>query len=208
MTRTTQKTDDPIELLAAAYKQLEFDQGALLSAARQPQVETRSDWLDTGDWQSLAAQVGAEKIFFVDRDPVIVFAKTEDGSPGVLKKLYERVWCMSRPQLLFLASPGQLTVFDLTKSPPKPDEQLDAHDRLIERATSIAEVQSKLGAYNRERVETGAVFGEDRFRNSANRADRALIRDLKTVRHQLTTLPLARGVKRPELRHFHSLSDG
>ena len=80
-----------------------------------------------------------------------------------------------------------------------------AHDRLIERATSIAEVQSKLGAYNRERVETGAVFGEDRFRNSANRADRALIRDLKTVRHQLTTLPLTRGVKRPDLRHFHSL---
>ena len=205
MVNTTQKTDSPVELLAAAYKQLEFDQGVLLSAARQPQAETRNDWLDTGDWQSLAAQVGAEKIFFVDRDPVIVFAKTENGSPDVLKKLYERVWCMSRPQLLFLASPGQLTVFDLTKSPPRPDEQLDSHDRLIERATSIAEVQSKLGAYNRERIETGAVFGEDRFRNSANRADRALIRDLKTVRHQLTTLPLTRGAKRPELRHFHSL---
>ena len=158
MVNTTQKTDSPVELLAAAYKQLEFDQGVLLSAARQPQAETRNDWLDTGDWQSLAAQVGAEKIFFVDRDPVIVFAKTENGSPDVLKKLYERVWCMSRPQLLFLASPGQLTVFDLTKSPPRPDEQLDGHDRLIERATSIAEVQSKLGAYNRERVETGAVF--------------------------------------------------
>jgi N-6 DNA Methylase len=201
----TDSPESPVVFLNTAYKQLEFDQGRLLSAERHPQPGTQEDWLDTGDWQSLAAQVGAEKVFFVDRDPVVVFAKVEDGSPDILKKFYERVWCMSRPQLLFLASPGQLTVFDLTKPPPRADEQLDSHDRLIERATSIAEVQSKLGTYNRERIETGSVFGENRFRNSANRADRALIRDLKTVRHQLTTFPLTRGLKRPELRHLHSL---
>jgi hypothetical protein len=205
MVKLTKILDSPVELLQAAYKQLEFDQGTLLSAVSHPQSEMRNDWLDTGDWQSLAAQVGAEKIFFVDRDPVVVFAKVEDSSPNVLKKLYERVWCMSRPQLLFLASPGQLTVFDLTKAPPRLNETLDSHDRLIERATSIAEVQSKLGAYNRERIETGAVFGEDRFRNSLNRADRALIRDLKAVRRQLATTTLGHGTKRPELKHLHSL---
>jgi type I restriction-modification system DNA methylase subunit len=201
----TDSPQSPVELLNAAYEQLEFDQGALLSAVRNPQPETQNDWLDRGDWQSLAAQVGADKIFFVDRDPVIVFAKTENGSPEVLRKLYEQVWCMSRPQLLFLASPGQLTVFDLTKPPPRPDEALDGRDRLIKTVTSIAEVQSKLGDYHRERIETGAVFGEDRFRNSLNRADRALIRDLKTVRRQLAATSLKHGAKRPSLGHFHSL---
>ena len=100
---TTNNLDSPTDLLATAYKQLAFDQGALLSATRRPQSGASEDWLDRGDWQSLAAQVGAETIFFVDRDPVIVFAKVEDRSQEVLRKLYERIWCMSRPQLLFVA---------------------------------------------------------------------------------------------------------
>jgi hypothetical protein len=205
MSETLNNPESPVELLKTAYSQLEFDRGALLPATRQPQSGAPGDWLDRGDWQSLAAQVGAEKIFFVDRDPVIVFAKVESSSQEDFRKLYERIWCMSRPQLLFLASPGQLDVFDLTKQPPRPDESLNSHNRLIETARSVGEVQSKLAAYHRECVETGAVFGDDRFRNSANRADRALIRDLKTVRQQLATLAVPRGVKRPELRHLHSL---
>lgn len=169
MTTYVSKTQEtPAELLGAAYKHLEFDQGALLAATHEPQSAALENWLDAGDWQSLAAQVGAEKIFFVGRDPVVVFAKSDDGSPDLLRKLYEQVWCMSRPQLLFLASPGQLVVYDLTKPPPTPYEALDSDDRLVGIARSMAEVQSKLAAYHRERIETGAVFGEDRFRDSVN----------------------------------------
>lgn len=204
MIETANNLVSPDDLLKAAYSQLEFDRGALLPATRQPQSGDAGDWLDRGDWQSLAAQVGAEKLFFVDRDPVIVFAKSGTDSPEDFRKLYERIWCMSRPQLLFLASPGQLDVFDLTKAPPRLDESLSNDDRLIQTASSIAEVQSKLAAFHRERVETGAVFGDERFRNSANRADRALIRDLKVVRHQLAAIAADR-VAKPELRHLHSL---
>jgi hypothetical protein len=193
------------DLLAAAYEQLGYDQGELLPAMAEPQPSTLKDWVDRGDWQTLAAQVGAESIFFVDRDPVVVFARAQDSSPAGLRMLYERVWCMSRPQLLFLASSGQLSVFDLTKPPPKPEESIGDRGRLISVATSIAEVQSKLGDYHRERIETGIVFGDERFANSANRSDRALIRDLKTVREQLTAVVIHRGSKRPELRHLHSL---
>jgi hypothetical protein len=193
------------KLLAAAYEQLGFDQGALLAAMSAPQGEALRDWVDRGDWQTLAAQVGAERIFFVDQEPVVVFAKSEDNTPAVLRALYERIWCMSRPQLLFLASPGQLSVFDLTKPPPRPDEPLSDRSRLLMIATSILEVQSKLSDYHRERIETGVVFGDQRFSNSANRSDRALIRDLKTVREQLATVPGHRGTKRPELSHLHSL---
>src|SRR6185437_15778178 len=199
-------TDNPssaADLLDAAYRQLEFDQGALLSAARTPQPTGLEDWIDRGDWQLLAAQVGAESLFFVDRDPVIVFAKAEDDAEGALRVLYEQIWCMSRPQLLFLATPGQLSAFDLTKPPPRPQENIGDRDRLIAVATSYAEVQSKLSTYHRERIETGATFSDDRFRESLNRADRALIRDLKTVRQQLAAVPSGR--KPPELRHLHSL---
>lgn len=197
--------DSPADFLAAAYTQLAFNRGALVNAASAPQADVRDEWLEKGDWQHLAAEVGAESIFFVDRDPVVVFAKAEDGSPEFLKKLYEHIWCMSRPQLLFLASPGELMLLDLTKPPPRSNETLDGRDRVINRVTSVAEVQTKLAAYHRERIETGAVFGDDRFRDSVSRADRALIRDLKTVRQQLAAISAPRGTKRPELRHLHSL---
>lgn len=196
--------DSPADFLAAAYKQLEFDRGALLTAIRAPQADTGNEWLEKGDWQYLAAEVGAESIFFVDRDPVVVFAKAENPSGEVLGKLYGRIWCMSRPQLLFLATPGELMLLDLTKPPPRANEDLEGRDRLIDRVRSITEVQSKLAAYHRERIETGAVFGEDRFRKSLTRADRALIRDLKTVRQQLAAVTVS-GRKRPELSHLHAL---
>ena len=203
MITTTDNPDSAADLLDAAYQQLEFDQGSLLSAAPVPQLGKIEEWVDRGDWQQLAAQVGAESIFFVDHDPVVVFAKSVDTTPGALRMLYERIWCMARPQLLFLATPGELSAFDLTKPPPKPHEAIADRDRLIAVANSVADVQWKLGAYHREHIETGAVFGEDRFRDSLNRSDRALIRDLKTVRQQLTAVPGES--KLPELRHLHSL---
>ena len=203
MITTNDTPDSAADLLDAAYQQLEFDQGSLLSAARVPQLDTIAEWVDRSDWQQLAAQVGAESIFFVDRDPVVVFAKSVDTEQGALRMLYERIWCMARPQLLFLATPGELSVFDLTKPPPKPHEEIADRDRLIAVANSVADVQSKLGAYHREHIETGSAFGEDRFRDSLNRSDRALIRDLKTVRQQLTAV--ASESKVPELRHLHSL---
>lgn len=191
------------DLLDAAYEQLDFDQGSLLSAATVPQLDTIDEWIDRGDWQQLTAQVGAERIFFVDRDPVVVFAKSIDTTPDALRRLYERIWCMARPQLLFLATPGELSAFDLTKPPPKPRETIADRDRLIAVARSVGDVQSKLGAFHREHIETGAVFGEDRFRDSFNRSDRTLIRDLKTVRRQLTAV--VSESTPPQLSHLHSL---
>ena len=49
--------DSAVELLQAAYQQLAFDQGKLLSAVRQPEAGAAGDWLDKGDWQTLAAQL-------------------------------------------------------------------------------------------------------------------------------------------------------
>ncbi|MGI9322112.1 MAG: HsdM family class I SAM-dependent methyltransferase, partial [Pseudomonadales bacterium] len=193
------------QMLAEAYRGLEFDQGRLWkveprSAQRQINLE---DWIELGDWKELADKVGAESIFFVDRDPVVVFAKEENADESAQRELYKRIWCMSRPQLLFLATPGQLSVFDLTKPPPKSDEDIGDDERLIAVANSINEVQSTLKDYYCKRVETGTVFGDERFSNSMNRADHALIRDLRTVKQQLEAVT-AKKVS-SKIKYLHSL---
>lgn len=193
-------TATPAELLAAAYSQLEFEHGSLFEAARKPADAAAKQWLEKGDWLALADEVGAEKIFFVDQNPVIVFAAVSGGKEEDFRRLYNRVWCMARPQLLFLARPGELAVYDLARPPLKPGEAPDALDQV----TTAAAVQTQLAAYHREKIETGALFGDTRFGTGVHRSDRALIRDLKVVRHELMAVK-ARDGKRPKLPHLHSL---
>jgi type I restriction-modification system DNA methylase subunit len=173
-------------LLNAAILGLGFSEGQLLSADRQMSDVTRGDWIEKGDWLSLAKFVGAEKIFFIEQNPVIVFARADTNDLPSLRELYNRIWCMARPQLLFLARPGELSVYDLSKPPVAADETLDAQDRLIsETVRTIANVQSQLRAFRREEIETGSFFEASGFAPGGNRADKALIRDLRIVRQQL-----------------------
>ena len=152
------------DLLEAAYRQLEFDQGALLSAARAPQSAAMEDWIDRGDWQSLAAQVGAERIFFVDRDPVVVFAKTEDRSH---KRFCGRSTNASGawPVLSFcsLRVPGQLSVFDLTKPPPKPDESSRPRSSDRRCDLDLPRCNQSSAPITGSAWKRASVFGEDRF---------------------------------------------
>ena len=193
------------QFLDATYSQLEFDRGALLPADKHPKKGSDS-WQEKGDWQALAAQVGAEKVFFVGENPVVIFAALENRGESTLRKFYQRVWCMARPPLLFLARPGELSVYDLSKSPPRGDESSDSHDRLIKRITQIAEVQTELLKFHREQIETGAVFGEERFGQNLDRADRALIRDLKIVRNGLSAVTSGKpGPWKEKLSNMHAL---
>ena len=116
-------------LLEVAYEQLGFALGSLLPASKQPAKDTEDDWLEKGDWLALAKDVGAEKVFFVGHNPVAVFARCADGATDALRRLYNRVWCMARPQLLFLARAGELAVYDLAKPPIKPGEPAAAQNR-------------------------------------------------------------------------------
>jgi hypothetical protein len=186
-------------LLNAAIISLGFDQGQLFSADKQPTDETRDEWVEKGDWLSLANFVGAEKLFFVDQNPVIVFARADTTDLVLLRKLYNRIWCMARPQLLFLARPGELSVYDLSKPPIAADESIDAQERQIsETVRTAAEVQTRLAAFRREEIETGRLFEMPSLKGGTSRADRALIRDLRIVRQQL----LNKGL---EAKYAHSL---
>lgn len=197
------------ELLDAVYTQLEFDRGVLFPALIEPKEEiiSPSDWIEKGDWLKLAADVGAEKILFIGGNPVVVFAKLGNKGDQTFRKLYHRIWSMARPPLLFLARPGELAVYDLAKPPPKKSEKPDDNNRRISEVVSVlAEVQTALHEFHRERIETGAVFGDQRFGDNRNRADRALIRDLKIVREELAAVSAkGQGTRRPTTSQLHAL---
>lgn len=184
--------DSSRELLDAAYSQLGYVDGELLSASADPTDKTSPVWVEKGDWLALAKKVGAEKIFFVDNYPVIVFAEQSSPDQTEWLRWFNSVWCMARPQLLFLAREGELVVFNLTKRPARKGEQRDSNERLLRVVEAVAEVQEKLALYRRDLVESGLLFEDKRF-GSDDRADRALIRDLGRVRRALIDDGLAPG---------------
>jgi hypothetical protein len=177
-------------LLDAAYTELGYEGGALRTASSSPKSDSESDWIEKGDWLALAEKVGAEKVFFVNEYPVIVFAEQKSSDASAWLSHFNSAWCMARPQLLFLARDGELAVLDLTKPPARAGEARDGNGRLLEIVEAASQVQAKLHKYRREQVESGRLFEEERF-GPNDRADRALIRDLGKVRKALLDNDLA-----------------
>lgn len=184
--------DSSRDLLNAAYSQLGYDNGELLSASAEPTDKTSPVWVEKGDWLALAKRVEAEKVFFVDNYPVIIFAEQKSPEQAEWLGWFNSVWCMARPQLLFLAREGELVVFNLTKPPARKGETRDSNERLLRTVEAAVEVQQKLADYRREQVESGLLFADNHF-GSDDRADRALIRDLGRVRRALIDDGLAPG---------------
>jgi hypothetical protein len=193
----TKDPNVPTDLLQAVYDQLDFAAGNLLDATEQPSEKTSKEWVNVGGWLSLAGKVGAEKVFFVDNNPVIVFARLDHNVSGNersnrLHEFFNDIWCMARPQLLFLASPGELSVYDLSRAPVKQNEKLSDHQRRLSIIKTVVEIQTKLQKYNRAQIETGRLFEEEHFGRPTFRADESLIRDLKTVRTALINSGLSK----------------
>ena len=107
-------------LLDAAYSDLGYAEGDLLGAVDSPSGITPEDWIDKGEWLTLAKSIEAEKIFFVNNNPVIVFATADSGNQ---QDKFRQIWNMARPPLLFLASPGELTVYNLNRGPAKDNKE-------------------------------------------------------------------------------------
>ena len=168
----------------AVYLRLGFAEGDLHDAADRPTDGSDSNWVEKGDWLALAKKVGAEKVFFVNNYPVIVFAEQPPGDAAGWMRYFNSIWCMARPQMLFLAREGELSVYNLTMSPARKSEDRYRSERLLAAVRATADVQDKLSNYRRDQVESGRLFEDRRF-GSGDRADRALIRDLGKVRKEL-----------------------
>ena len=172
--------------LEKVYSDLDFQSGKLFSVADTPNCHHKNVWLEKGEWLAAAKLANAEKIFFVGNNPVAVFA--ECGADHTEKhKAFNRIWSLARPRLLFLASPGEITVYDLAQKPFDFSEKSKCKNKLKILAIlhDTERVAQKLQDFHRDNIESGRVFEKGRFGDLKNRADKSLIRDLKTVRREL-----------------------
>ncbi len=176
---------NPPNLLAVACKSLGLVDGCLLPATATPTPENSDEWTDKGDWLKLANSLDAQSVFFVENEPVLILANLPEGTEEA--EFFNRIWCMARPQILFLAREGELAVYKLSAPPVGKGEKVRSDVRLLELARSVADISDKLADFRRESIESGNLLGEERFGTGYFRADRALVHDLKIVRNQLTT---------------------
>ncbi len=192
-----------MENLETLCTELDFVSGDLLPAADNPSLcPKQRDWLEKGEWLAAAKRAGVEKIFFVENNPVAVFAKCGTDELSEKVKVFNRAWCLARPRLLFLASPGEITVYDLAQKPVAEENQDEWKDlKNLALLHDIKRVSEDLHQFHRDNVESGRIFGDERFGDLKNRADKALISDLKTVRREL----IDAGLSGKKVRFAHAL---
>lgn len=188
--------------LDVLYEELDYKSGELFPVTDDPSHCLNStDWLDKGEWLSAAKRAGIDKVFFVQNNPVVVFAECKAGLEEKIKT-FNRAWCLAHPRLLFLSSPGEITVYDLAQEPVDENKKeewkkLNSLDIL----QNLNKVSYQVEKYHRDNIESGQVFTDKRFGDLENRADNALIRDLKTVRQEL----IHAGLQGNRVRFAHSL---
>lgn len=186
--------------LSIIYNQLDYKGGQLFDLVSQPSsVVEQEEWLNKGEWLTGAKKAGAEKIFFVDNNPIVIFAKCNNTREERIN-FFNRLWNLARPRILFLECEGELSVIDLAQKPiPINDENREL--KSLETLNTVKEVAEKLQAYHRDNIESGKVFEQGRFGDLKHRADQSLISDLKTVRREL----ISAGLDDDKVRYAHAL---
>ena len=178
--------------LDRVYRDLDLVGGTLLDARVGPDAGITDDqWRSVGDWLLLAERVGAERVFFVDEDPVLVFSTlSPDAKREDILEMYRRTWCLSRPRCLFLAVGDDVHVYALTEPPGRHDDpDLVGPLQILERTAEVADV---LAAFHRERLESGVAFESATFTSHDRRADEQLLRDVSAATDALIESGLSR----------------
>jgi hypothetical protein len=194
-----------LKSLDIIYDVLDYKSGELLSATNKPISLLRAnDWVEKGEWLAAAKNAGVDKVFFVGNNPVIVFAQCSD-EPKEKIRIFNKIWSLARPRILFLATPGEITVLDLAQEPIRVSEgEIDRDQKQLKSLATlqdIMKVAQVLQEYHRDNIESGRVFENGRFGDIKNRADKALINDLKSVRRELSQA----GLSGKNLRFAHAL---
>ena len=178
------------DLLESVIDQLDFKSGQLYDSSANAKSLNQYEWLNIGDWLVAARKAGAEKIFFVDNNPVVVFARCAQDIQAKVET-FNRLWCLSRPRILFLEAEGELSVIDLAQAPLRSDGKVQPQLKALAILKSVQAVARQLQDFHRDNIESGKVFEKGRFGSLKHRADQTLIADLKTVRRELMAKGLA-----------------
>ena len=188
------------DILNVVYDQLDFKSGQLFDVTSQPLRRIgQDDWLNKGEWLTAAKRAGAEKIFFVDNNPVVIFARCQKSEEDKIN-CFNRLWSLARPRVLFLECDGDLSVLDLAQKPVRQDDK-KRKLKSLETLCQIKNVAEQLQAYHRDNIESGKVFEKGRFGDIKHRADKSLISDLKMVRSEL----IEAGLNGDNLKYAHAL---
>lgn len=166
---------DPSALLERAYVDLDLRGGRLLDTAASP-TEHPAEWRSVGDWLLSAQRIGAQRIFFVEDDPVLVFSALQPGARDHdILDVFRRFWSLARPRCLFLATGNELRVYALSQAPVSDGDAQGLTP--LETVTHVADVAERLANFHRVRVESGDAFaalGDEQ----PHRADHQLLRDV------------------------------
>ena len=187
-------------ILSIVYNQLDYNSGQLFDLSNQPSAKIgQDDWLNKGEWLIAAKKAGAEKIFFIENNPVVIFAKCNNTKKEQIN-CFNRLWSLARPRILFLECEGDLSVIDLAQKPIHVNTE-NKELKSLETIRRIKDVAEKLQAYHRDNIESGKVFEQSRFGDLKHRADQSLIADLKTVRKEL----IDAGLNNDKIKYAHAL---
>ena len=179
---STVPSQTPHQLLDAAYRDLELSDGDLVATSSSPERGLTADqWRSKGEWLMLGKRMGAERVFFVADDPVVVFSALPPGADERdIIATYRRAWSMGRASCLFVAVEGELRVYALNKPPPRTLED-QRHLDPLEIVFRAADVADTLAAYHRDRLESGLLFEDPEYLSRTGRADERLLRDVSAA---------------------------
>ncbi len=173
-------------LLDSVYEELDLVGSNLLDAVASPSGDShQQNWRERGDWLQLAERVNADRVFFVNDDPVLVFSSLPpESDERAISDCYRRTWSLARPRCLFLAIDAEVRVYSLSSPPivPGPGQKPLTALRIVTRA---ADVREKLADFHRTRLESGAAFEDSSLADTSGRADQQLLRDVRAATQAL-----------------------
>ena len=187
-----QQSHKQLALLDQVYEALDLVGRDLLDVTEETHAASDNQrWRERGDWIDLAARVDADRVFFVNDDPVLVFSVLPEGSQeDEIFDCYRRTWSLARPRCLFLAVGSELRVYSLASPPTQaPSKQAPT---ALEVITEAAEVGEKLADFHRERLESGATFEGGPLGEAGGRADQQLLKDVREATRALIEAGLPR----------------
>ena len=138
-------------------------------------------WAALGEWLLLARRVNADKVFFVNDDPVLVFSTLPDNAiEKDIMECYRRTWSLARPRCLFLEIGDELRVYSLSDPPHREDLQQSPITPLAV-VNKTANVLQELTHLRRDLLESGIAFENTDRLKPTKRADQQLLKDVRSA---------------------------